>query len=392
MDQAFSFKHVSPQFRVFCGSDALHSLPRELDRVAASRAVVVCGKTIATHPTALDRVAEVLGTRLVGVFDGVREHSPVPAVLAARDMLEELGADAVIAIGGGSAIVTARAATILHCEKRGADALCTRREPDGRFTSPRLLAAKLPQWVIPTIPTTAYAKAGSAIRDVDAGKRLALFDPKTRAQGIFIDPDLVTTPPLQVILPSAVNAFTMSIEALQSNFYDPIAEAQLTHALGMLRRDLPRLIDLPDDAEIRMRIMVGVLLCGLGSDHACGGLAQSLAHAAGARSQVANGIVEAMLLPHAMRFNAPVTAPGLERIATAFGTESSGSEPAVERSLTAVGKMLERLAIPRRLREVGIAYGDLPAIVAETLEDWWLSRAPRPAGREDLATLLDAAW
>ena len=59
--------------------------------------------------------------------------------------------------------------------------LCTTRGPDGRLSSPKLLAPKIPNWVVPSTPITAYAKAGTAVRDPDTDERLALFDPKTRA-------------------------------------------------------------------------------------------------------------------------------------------------------------------------------------------------------------------
>ena len=68
----------------------------------------------------------------------------------------------MVAVGGGSSVVTARAATILLGEGRDVRELCTRREADGRLVSPKLAAPKLPQWVVPSSPTTAYAKAGAA--------------------------------------------------------------------------------------------------------------------------------------------------------------------------------------------------------------------------------------
>ena len=57
-----------------------------------------------------------------------------------------------------------------------------------KLHSPKLLAPKLPQFIVPTTPTTAMVKAGSAVFDPATGERLALFDPKTRAHAIFIDP------------------------------------------------------------------------------------------------------------------------------------------------------------------------------------------------------------
>jgi len=186
------------------------ALPRELDRLGCSRAVIVCAAWVHDCPHVLAALQAALGARLAGCFDGVQEHSPVPAVEEARRSLERAGADAVIAVGGGSAIVTARAASILLAEKRDVRELCTRRAADGRLTSPRLLAPKIPNWVVPTTPISAYAKAGSAVRDPETGERLALFDPKTRAQGIFLDPDMALTAPAGLAGSAALNASTCS--------------------------------------------------------------------------------------------------------------------------------------------------------------------------------------
>jgi len=387
-----SFQHVAPALRIFCGPDALAALPRELDRADVGRAVLFCGASVSRDAAALGRVRDALGGRLAAVFDGVRAHSPVPAVEAGRDALARAGADAVIAFGGGSAVVTARAAAILLAEGKPAAELCTRREPGGRLASPRLLAPKLPQWVLPTTPTTAYAKAGSAVRDPATGDRLALFDPKTRAQGIFLDPALALTAPPDLALSSGLNAFAMAVEGLQSPLDDPLAEALLAHAARMLAESLPRLRQAPRDAGPRLRLMLAALLSGQGSDYTGGGLAQAISHAAGPRSSTANGVVEALLLPHAMRWNAPVTEAGLRRVASTLVAAPPDGASLAGIAVAAVERVLAEAEVPARLRDTGLARDALPEVVGHTLNDWALTRVPRQVGHDDLMDLLNAAW
>src|SRR5690606_38946753 len=105
-------------------------------------------------------------------YAGVHAHSPLPAVQDAAAELARLQADAVIAVGGGSAMVTARAASILLAEQAPAHTLCTHTGADGRLVSPRLKAPKIAQLVIPTTPTTAMIKVGSAMLDPQTGARL----------------------------------------------------------------------------------------------------------------------------------------------------------------------------------------------------------------------------
>jgi alcohol dehydrogenase class IV len=385
------FQHATPAFRTFCGERALASLPKELHRLGASRAVLFFGASMRGHRDALARVEEALGTRLAGHFDGVKEHSPVAAVESAVQMLKDLEADAVIAVGGGSAIVTARAATVLLGEDGDVRDLCTQKQPDGKMFSPKLSAPKLPQWVVPTTPTTAYAKAGSALRDPETGERLALFDPKTRAQGVFFDPVLALTAPIDLAVASGLNAFSMSIEGLQTSAGDPLTVALLTHALQILTTSLEQTRGEPDNPEPRLQSMVAALLAGQGSDFAGGGLAQVLSHATGPRSSVSNGVIEAMLLTSAMRYNAPTTSEGLALVANAFASSSStGGE--LERCITAVEDLLHNLEVPSRLRDVGVAHESIPEIVEHALGDWALGRVPRAAGTQELTSLLESAW
>jgi alcohol dehydrogenase class IV len=386
------FQHATPAFRTFCGADALAALPRELDRVGSSRAVIVCGPWVHDHPHVLAAMKAALGVRLAGCFDGVEDHSPVPVVDEARRLLERSRADAVVAVGGGSAIVTARAASILLAERRDVKELCTRREPGGRLTSPRLAAPKIPNWVVPTTPITAYARAGSAVRDPDTGERLALFDPKTRAQGIFLDPAMALTAPAGLASSAALNAFAMAVESIQACPDDPLAEALLAHALRMLTQWLPRLHGAPDAAEPRLRLMLAALLCGQGSDYVGGGLAQALSHAAGPRSSVSNGVVEALLLPYTMRFNAPVTGVGLTLIAAAMDDRSPADTAAEKRAVAAVERFLAALAVPARLRDVGITRCALAEVADHAMDDWAITRVPRRVERPALDELLHAAW
>lgn len=387
------FRHATPASRTFCGPDALAALPGQLDRPGLNRAVIFCGQSRSRrYHEALARIESALGDRLAARFDRVEPHSPLPCVTAAARPLAEAQADTVIAVGGGSAIVTARAVTIILAEKHDIRELCTRREADGRLTSPRLGEPKLPQWVVPTAPTTACAKAGSPVRDPDTGERLALFDPKTRAPGFFIDPLLMLTAPAALAQRAALNAFAVAIEGVQAAAGDPLAEASLTPALGIACRWLPRLGAAPGEPEPRVWLILAALLSGQGSDYTGGGLAQALAHAAGPRSSAPNGVIEALLLPHTMRYNAPVTAERLARIAEILAAAAPAGTSGDGNAVTRVERLLRSTGVPARLRDAGVARDSLSQIAAHTLDDWTLTRVPRPAGRHHLEELLHAAW
>jgi alcohol dehydrogenase len=381
---SLSFQHLAPELRLFCGEDSLAALARELTRAGCHRAVVVSGRSV-SRTDAMDALRAALGPVLVGETQCVRPNSPVPAVEEAAQALEAFQADAVIAVGGGSAAVTARAASILLAENKPARELCTRRLASGAFESPRLAAPKLAQFVIPTTPSTAFVKAGSAVHDAQTGERLALFDPKTRARALFLHPAFLRTAPAELVREATLNTLSMAVEALESPKCDPVSEAMLMHALRLVARKLDRME--PHDLVARQDLAVAAVLCGRGTEQAGGGLSSVLAHAIGHRAQVGNGIVNAIVLPHTMRFNAAVTAFAEARITESLPQPQAG--PAAD----AIASLLAPLPIPHRLRDIGVEAADLDAIAQAAMGDFFISRAPRRVqGPQELRAILAAAW
>jgi alcohol dehydrogenase class IV len=383
MSASLSFQNLAADLRLHCGPDSLTALIKELERSGCRRAVVISGRSVSGSP-AMDLLRSALGPLVVGESPSVRPNSPVPAVEETARVLREQEADAVIAVGGGSAAVTARAATILLAEQRPAQELCTRRLPSGQFDSPRLDALKLPQFVIPTTPSTAFVKAGSAVHDESTGQRLALFDPKTRARALFLHPEFLRTAPQGLVQGAALNTLSTAVEALESPKCDPISEAMLMHALRLVARHMGRMA--PDDIAAREYLVIAAVLCGRGTEQAGGGLASVLAHAIGHRAHASNGIVNAIVLPHTMRFNAPATGATTGRIADALGGAQTAAADLLE-------TLLAPLPIPHRLREIGLAQADLDAVATAAMSDFFISRsARRVQGVSDVRGILDAAW
>ena len=384
-----SFQHMTAPLRLFCGPESLGMLGRELDRLKSRHAVIFCGATLFRDGALLDLIRGALGERCAGVFAGVRAHSPVPAVEAGTEALRRLAADAVIAVGGGSAIVTARAASILLAENGTLKALSTSRDAHGKLVSPKLLAAKLPQFVIPTTPTTAMVKAGSAVFDPVAVERLALFDPKTRAQAIFIHPALVASASRELLASTSLDTLSSVMEGLTSRAGDPLADALLMHALRLLALHLP----VGDDPRARSELMLAAILCGQGTDHTGAGIATVLGHAIGAGHEVENGVVKAIVLPSVLRFNAGAAAPGLVKVAAALGLRMSDDTPLVEAVIDTLSGIFARIGTPRRLRDVGVPENVLPGIADRAMGDWFLRGNPRPIrDASELLEVLRAAW
>lgn len=395
-DMSPSFSHASPAFRVHCGADSLSHLPTELDRLGCRRAVIFCGRTLLQAPE-LQLVLRALDERHVGTFAGVQSHSPLPAIIDGAEALRDMRADAVIAVGGGSAVVSARASSILLAEGMDIHVLCTQYPAGKPPVSPKLLRPKLPQLVVATTPSTAYAKAGTAVLDPVAKRRLTLFDPKTRALAVFMHPALALTAPAELVLDAGLQAFASAVQGLESSSRDPLADALLMHALRLLVRHLPAIVQgraRDRDGQIREQLMLAAFLSGRGTDYAPSGMAAALSHSIGVRFDAPNGITGALLLPHTLRFNAPVTGDRLGLIADALGAAiTTPNETTDEAAIAAVTHLLTGLGIPLRLRDVPIDEHALKQIADDTFGDWFLHLNPRRAANAaEVLALLEAAW
>lgn len=387
-----SFQCITSPLRLFQGAGSIAALGKELERAGSQRAVIMCGSSLSRQEALLGKISKALGPRLAGVFSGVKAHSPIPAVEAGAVELRRLDADAVIAIGGGSAIVTARAASILLAEGLPIEEMCTVIDSNGALKSPRLMAPKLPQFVVPTTPTTAAVKAGSAVFDPAQGERLALFDPKTRAHAIFIDPEMVSSAPRALIVSAAVNTLSTAIEGLLSRTGNPIADAQLMHSIRLLGEKLSEPQKL-DDPSVRGEIAVAAILCGQGTDHTGAGITTVLGHALGARFDVENGTINAIVLPHVLAFNARHAEASLQKVGAALGLSQASTATLLPALIERLEATFLSLGIPLRLRDASVPAEPLAEIAGIAMGDWFLRGNPRPVqDSNELFEILQKAW
>ena len=240
---------------------------------------------------------------------------------------------------------------------------------------------------MPTTPTTATVKAGTALFDPVSKTRLALFDPKTRAQVLFVHPAALLSAPRDLIVSSGLNTFAMAIEGLISRQNNPMADASLMHALRLSLTAL-QATTLADDAAPRSELMLAAMLTGQGTDHTGAGVTTVLGHAIGASNGIENGICNAIVLPHALRFNGDAAIDGMSKVASALGCGG-----AVNDVIGAVESLLGKVGVLRRLRDVGVPQGALGSIAAHAIGDWFLKGNPRTVSSPaELQQVLDAAW
>ena len=391
------FRYVANPIRIHAGDDVMPRLGDEAERAGARRAFVVCGQTVANGTNLLDRVGSALGDRLAGVFDRVEAGSPVPSVQQGAMMARDAEADLIVAVGGGSAVVTARAIIILLAEGGAIHDHATKYPPGAPPVSPRLMQPKVPNFVVLTTPTTAATRAGTAVIDPEAGHRLELFDPKTRPSALFWDSEALLTAPPWLFLSAAASCYSGVVGALQGGRgNDPLAEGDLRQALTLLQENMAEVNEQPDNGDVRQNLCAAAFLSNRAGDSGGGGgamgVVSALAHSLDTRyRECSHGAAYSILTAPGMRFNQDHNTAGQARLASILGVrqETMNDLQAAEAAADAVAETYRGLGMASRLSEVGVTEAGIELIAEDAITDFGLQRNVRPVqNAKELAELL----
>lgn len=380
------FRAVAYPVRVHAGPCALARLGDEVERTGAKRGFVVCGQSVARHTALLDQVRDALGRKFAGVFDEVEAGSPLTSVEKGVAKAAEAGADLIIAVGGGSAVVTARAIIILLAEEGTAHDLATKYPAGQPPVSPRLTQPKIPNILVLTTPTTAATRAGTAVIDPESGHRLELFDPKTRPGAIFWDSEAMLTAPPRLCVSAAASCYSGVVGGLQAPVRpNPLAEGDLLQGLRLLQDNLPLVETRPEDDAVRINLAAAAFLYNRAGDSgATGGgfgVVSALAHSLDTRyKECGHGAAYAILTAPGMRFNATANASGLARLASIMGVnrDTYDDHTAALAAADEVTGTFLRLGLPARLTEVGVDADGIKKIAQDAMTDYGLHRNVRP--------------
>ena len=324
--------------RVVFGAGSIARLGGELDRLGASRAVVVTGRTLSRSPL-LDRVTGALGSRCIQVFAGARQHVPATAVADLVRVLDDTRADCLVSFGGGSPIDAAKAATL------------------GR--------AALPHVAVPTTLSAGEFTAVAGITDDGSRVKHAVADPGLAPRVVLLDPELTVETPAWLWAASGMRAVDHAVETLYSTFQHPVAASQATGALRLLALHLEPSID-PARLDDRLQCQTAAWMSVQGIAYAGLGLSHALGHQIGPRWNVAHGVTSCITLPHAMRAIARTRPDRFAAIAGALRIPFSAADPmpAALECADAVAGLVTRLGLPSSLSAVGVPRDELGGVAA----------------------------
>lgn len=334
--------------RVVFGNGAIDRLPEEVARLGAGKALVL--STPRKGPA--EDVAARLGARAAGIFARAEMHVPVETARAARAEAQRLGADACIAVGGGSTIGLGKAIAL-------------------EFGLPIL-----------AVPTT---YAGSEMTPIwgltEGGAKRTGRDPKVLPRTVIYDPNLTLTLPAAIAGPSGINAIAHCVEGLYAENANPITSLMAEEGIRALGRALPRVVATPGDIGARSDALYGAWLAGTALGAVGMALHHKLCHTLGGSFGLPHAETHTIVLPHAAAYNRDAAPEAMARTARALGV--TDAPQGLQDLARAVGAKLA-------LKDIGMKEADLDRAAEIAAANPYYN--PRPVERAAIRRLLDDAF
>jgi alcohol dehydrogenase len=256
---------------------------------------------------------------------------------------------------------------------------------------------RVPTGAIPTTYAGSEMTAGGGMTEPDAAggtRKLVRNDPKITPKLVVYDPLLTLDMPPEVTGSTGINALAHCVEAVYSTRRNPLATAAALAGAGHIVRSLRVCVTEGADLAARTEMLLGAHLAGAALATTAMGLHHGLCHALGGSAGVPHGVANAIILPHAMRFNLDATTPELAQIAQAMGVASMDADPraAAEAAVEAVAQLVTSLPVPQRLREADVKRDDLPRLAAIAAQNGPVRANPKPVSAADAERIFEAAW
>ena len=247
------------------------------------------------------------------VYSDVKANPTITNVQNGVKAFKESGADFIVALGGGSAIDTAKGIGIIVTNPEFADVKSLEGVADTKNKA-------VPTFALPTTAgTAAEVTINYVITDEEAKKKMVCVDPNDIPAVAIIDPELMYSMPKGLTAATGMDALTHAIESYITPGAWAMSDMFESKAIEMIAQNLKNAVDNGSDAVARENMAVAQYIAGMGFSNVGLGIVHSMAHPLGAVYDTPHGVANALLLPYVMEYNAKSdAAPKYKGIAKAM--------------------------------------------------------------------------
>lgn len=368
----------------YFGPGARKELPEAIRRLGKSKALVVTDPGLIKFGVA-KMVTDILDQAAIPyeIFSEVKPNPTVANVCAGIDAFKASGADVLVAVGGGSAIDTAKGIGIVSNNPEFADIVSLEGCAPTKHKSVPIIA----------IPTTAGTAAETTINyviiDENKQKKMVCVDPNDIPAVAIVDAELMYSLPRGLTAATGMDALTHAIEGYITRGAWQMSDMFEIEAIRMIAQWLPIAVEEPSNPEARNGMAVAQYIAGMAFSNVGLGLVHGMAHPMGSLFDVPHGVANALLLPTVMEFNMPCCIDKYAAIAHAMGVDTSAMTPeeAAKAACEAVKALSLKVGIPQHLSELGISEADIPRLAQQALEDVCTPGNPRDVTLADIEAL-----
>ncbi|HEV2425554.1 MAG TPA: iron-containing alcohol dehydrogenase [Terriglobia bacterium] len=376
--------------RVIFGCGSIGQLPSVTSGLGVRRPLVVTDPGV-VRCGLLTRITDLLekGSIEYAVFDRVEGNPTEASVYPGLEAYRSEHCDGVIALGGGSALDAAKAIRLTATH-----ALPLEEYDDLKNGSNSITSDIPPMIAMPTTAGTGSEVGRSTVITLKAtGRKTVIFSPHLIPSVAIADPELTFELPPHLTAATGMDAMTHNLEAYLALGFHPLCDAIAIKGVEIVHRNLAIAVRDGRNAQARRNMMAAAIMGavafqkGLGTVH-------SLAHPLSTVAGVHHGLTNAILLPHVMRFNLPVSRARLADLAVALGVDTHGmsTDEAALAAIGAIEAVNEEIGIVPRLRDAGVCEEMIPQMVPLAMADGCRLCNPRPTTAQDMETLYRAAF
>lgn len=370
------------------GSGAVQNVVVEAQRRGFKKALVVTDKDLVKFKVA-EKVTALLEQANLDyvLFDKVKANPSVDIIKNGVETFKQIGADYLIAIGGGSPIDSAKAIGIIINNPEFSDVLSLEGVAPTKNKCVPIIA------VTTTAGTAAEVTINYVITDEAKKRKFVCVDVNDIPVVAIVDPDMMSSMPKGLTAATGMDALTHAIEGYITKGAWELTDALHLKAIEIISRSLRGAVE--NTPEGRAGMALGQYVAGMGFSNVGLGVVHSMAHPLSAYYDTPHGIANAVLLPYVMDFNKDFTGEKYREIARAMGVsgvDQMTPEEYRNAAVNAVKQLAKDVGIPEKLSAIGVQEADLPALSVDAFNDVCTGGNPRDCIADEILEVYKIAF